>query len=162
MALVIPVSLCGGFDRGGAVGGAVVAHGIPPETAGLCPAPSSTVCDVRREPGDFVLDASVIIAGIALVVSLAMGGLGYATITASRRAGGFQADALPADVQAIIDKMRDEMQTRHDQEMAALRAHYEMMLASNQHKIEELEARVDWLYSQLTGAGGKMPPRESV
>lgn len=64
---------------------------------------------------------------------------------------------IPDNIQSLIARVSSDMQARHQSEIAELRSYYEAQLAISQQKIYELEARVNWLFTQLVAAGGKVP-----
>lgn len=64
---------------------------------------------------------------------------------------------VPENIQALIARVGSDMQARHKLEIEEMRSHYEAQLAHSERKIQELEARVNWLFAQLVAAGGKVP-----
>lgn len=64
---------------------------------------------------------------------------------------------IPDNIQALIARVSTDMQARHKVEIEEMRSHYEVQLANSERKIQELEARVNWLFAQLVAAGGKVP-----
>lgn len=102
---------------------------------------------------------SWIFLGAIVVAVVTVVSLRYIEKAAALRLGPPQ-DSIPPNVQALIDRVTQEMQTRHNVEIADLRAHYEALLGNYQRKISELEIRVDWLFGQLVNAGVKVPPME--
>lgn len=70
---------------------------------------------------------------------------------------GPSTQAIPDNIQALIARVGNDMQARHQAEIAELRAQYEAQLANSERKINELESRVNWLFTQLVAAGGKLP-----
>jgi len=106
---------------------------------------------------------------IAVVVALlSVVALRYLERLVSVRIGP---SAVPDNIQALIAQVGSDMQARHKLEIDEMRSRYEAQLAHGERKIQELEAqletyerkaydlenRVNWLWSQLVAAGGKMP-----
>lgn len=99
----------------------------------------------------WTLLAAVVVALLAVVA------LRFLERVASVRLGPPGESVIPANVQALITQVTEDMQSRHKAEIADLRNYYEAQLDANERKVAELEARVNWLFSQLVAAGGRVP-----
>lgn len=108
------------------------------------------------------MDSSMWTFVVAVAVAVAsVVGLRYLERMVAIRLGP-PVDTIPANVQALIARVTDDMATRHKSEIAELRNHYEAQLSDNERKIADLERRVDWLFGQLVAAGGRVPQMEPI
>lgn len=100
-------------------------------------------------------NAITLVLGVVVAVASVIA-LRFVERTASVRLGP-TIQTIPDNIQSLIERVSTDMQARHQSEIAELRSFYEAQLAVSERKIQELEARVNWLFAQLVAAGGKVP-----